>query len=470
MQERIEFAGLMPHAPILVPGVGGENLAHVRGTAHSMGIVANHALATNPDTVVVISPHSPRHQGSFGLWYTPRLRGSLGQFGSPKDQVDLPLDRGFTDRLEREAGRLGLRTWRIVHEPMDHGALVPLCYLTSAGWKGPTVIVGLNYPGEGGVDELGQAIAATARELGRRTAVIASGDMSHRLIPTAPAGYDPEARRFDDTFISLLRKGAFGELRQIDPALQERAAEDVVDSTRVALAASGYRAVGHHEVLSYEGPFGVGYGVAILFEREQPETAGTAVAGVEGRTVSHFEELPVVARCAVEATLLNGPVRPPFFAGGELARPGAVFVTVRSDTGELRGCRGITEPLGQDLVRETWRCSVAAAVHDGRFPPVTAAELPHMRFTVTVLGPFEPVASPKDLDPAIYGVLVSAADGRKGVLLPGIEGIASVGEQLAIVRQKAGISDDELIHIERFTAKSFKEAPAGPAGGDRHAD
>jgi AMMECR1 domain-containing protein len=112
---------------------------------------------------------------------------------------------------------------------------------------------------------------------------------------------------------------------------------------------------------------------------------------------------------------------------------------------------------------------VAAAIHDGRFPPVTAAELPHMRFTATVLGQLEPVASPRDLDPAVYGVLVSAADGRRGVLLPAIEGVGSVGEQLAIVREKAGISDDESIQIERFTAKTFKEAPPGPAGGDHDA-
>jgi aromatic ring-opening dioxygenase LigB subunit len=350
MKGRIVFAGLLPHAPILVPGVGGKNLVHVEATSQAMSMVANHALAAQPDTVVLVSPHSPRQSGAFGLWHTPRLRGSLGRFGSPEDKVDLPLDGVFADRLELEAGRRGLRTWRIAHEPLDHCALVPLCYLTSAGWKGRTVIVGLNYPGEGGLDELGQAIAATAQKLKRRTAIIASGDMSHRLTRTAPAGYDPEAHRFDEAFVALLREGAFGGIRQIDPALQEKAAEDVVDSTRVALAASDYRTAGHHEVLSYEGPFGVGYGVAILFEPEKSETAGTAAADLEGKVVSHFAELPAVARCAVKTNLQNGPERPPFCARGEVAKRRAVFVTVRTDEGKLRGCRGVTTPVGQDLV------------------------------------------------------------------------------------------------------------------------
>jgi AMMECR1 domain-containing protein/aromatic ring-opening dioxygenase LigB subunit len=469
MEGRIEFAGLMPHAPILVPGVGGKTLVRAEATAHAMKIVARHALAAQPDTVVVVSPHSPRRPGAFGLWHMPRLGGSLEQFGSSDDKVDLPLDEDFAEGLELEAERRGLRTWRIAHKFLDHGAVVPLLYLTSAGWNGPTVIVGLSFPGEGGLDELGRAIAATARDLKRRTVVIASGDMSHRLTRTAPAGYDPDAHRFDEVFVSLLREGAYGGIRQLDPALQEKAAEDVVDSTRVALAASGYRTAGHHEMLSYEGPFGVGYGVAILFEPKKHATVRAAAPDTPVEIISRFAELPAVARRAVEGRLQRGPVGPPFCAQGEVAKRRAVFVTVRTDKGKLRGCRGVTTPVQQDLVGETWHNAVAAACFDSRFPAVTIAELPSLRFTVTVLGPLEPVASLAELDPAVYGVQVSAGNGRKGVLLPAIAGVDSVKEQVAIARQKAGIDDDEFVHLERFTTRSFTEPPVGPAGEDQDA-
>jgi len=110
MNGQIVFAGLMPHAPILVPGVGGGNLVQADATAQAMSMVASHALAAHPDTIVLISPHSPRQSGAFGFWHTPRLRGSLGRFGSPEDKVDLPLDRIFAERLELEAGWRGLRT------------------------------------------------------------------------------------------------------------------------------------------------------------------------------------------------------------------------------------------------------------------------------------------------------------------------------------------------------------------------
>jgi AmmeMemoRadiSam system protein A len=458
----IVFAGLMPHAPILVPGVGRERLAEANATAGAMVTVAEHAVASRPDTVVLISPHSPRQPGAFGIWQTPRLRGSLASFGSPEDRVDLPLDQTFVERLIREAERRRLKTWGIVRNPLDHGALVPLCYLVAARWNGPTVILSLNYPGEGGLEELGQAIVATAQALHRRIAIIASGDMSHRLTQSAPGGYHPDAHRFDEAFIARLRDGVFNRLQRIDPTLQEEAGEDVLDSTVVAVAAANYRTDGH-KVLSYEGPFGVGYGVAILFEPATGATAGAAAREVAPPVVSRYEDLPAVARRAVQEALAHGLEAPPFQAAGILAERRAVFVTLRTAKGELRGCRGRLAPKDNDLVRETWETAAAAAFHDYRFPPLTAAELPDVTFSVTVLGELEPVVSHENLDPALYGVVVAAVDGRKGVLLPGIAGIDSVKQQLAIARQKAGIDPEEWVKLQRFRAKSYQESPAGAA-------
>jgi AmmeMemoRadiSam system protein A len=334
--------------------------------------------------------------------------------------------------------------------------MVPLCYLAWAGWKGPTVILSLNYSGEGGRDDLGKAIAATAEHLPRRVAVIASGDMSHRLTPSAPCGFHRDAHRFDDLFIDLLRQGAYGNVRQIDPGLQEVAAEDAADSTVVALAAAGYRNDGH-AVLSYEGPFGVGYGVAILFEpQEAPEGSGAAAAA-KGNVPAHFADLPAIARQAVESEFSGGLRAPPLQAAGELTARHGVFVTMRTAKGELRGCRGSLQAMEKDLVHETWRNALATAFQDYRFPPVKAAELPQLRFSVTVLGELEPAATKAELNPAVYGVVVSADDGRKGVLLPAIGGIEAVEQQLAIARRKADIGPDEDITIQRFKARSFKE-------------
>jgi AmmeMemoRadiSam system protein A len=451
----IIFAGLMPHAPVLVPGVGGENLARVRATVSAMTALAGRVAAARPDSVVLISPHSPRRAAEFGIWSTPRLRGSFEAFGS-SEAVDLPLDQRLSDQIETEAARLGLRTWRIVDETLDHGATVPLHFLSAAGWSGPTAILSLSETGGAGLDEFGRAIAAAVRSLAVRAAVIASGDMSHRLSLSAPAGYHPEASRFDEAFVGALRKGAGGDVRQISRRLQAIAAEDVIESTRVALAASGYRA-DRRNVLSYEGPFGVGYAVAVLFEPE----------GSSGgkRPLSNLADLPAVARRAVATRLAGSPETLPFRAEGALEDCRGVFVTLRTSTGELRGCVGSIAPGESDLVRETWRSALLAAFEDGRFSPVRAAEIGRLRFSVTVLDPMEPVVPPAPQDPSRYGVLVRARDGRSGLLLPGIAGIDTGRQQLEVVRQKAGIGSDEPIEMQRFTANSFEEPGGQEKGG-----
>lgn len=229
--------------------------------------VARRVVAAEPETIVAVSPHSPRKSGAFGFWTGPTLRGSLSQFGAPDASVNLPIDRALSAAIKAEVNSREVTAWEISGEPLDHGALVPLWFLAEAGWQGPAVLLSLNYLGEGGLRELGEAIAAAANKTGHRIAFLASGDMSHRLTPGAPSGFDPRARAFDQEFIELVKRGAYRELPAIDPALQDLAAEDVMDSTLIAVAATNWHAAGH-EVLSYEGPFGVGYGVAVLFARE----------------------------------------------------------------------------------------------------------------------------------------------------------------------------------------------------------
>src|ERR1017187_9864308 len=259
-----ECAVLMPHAPILVPEVGGERGGAAQASSRAMREAAACVMSFRPETLVLISPHAPRHRRAFGVWAGERLRGSLAQFNAPGAQVSLPNDTELAHAIVTEAKRRDLTTWRIDEQTLDHGALVPLWFLAEAGWAGPTIVVSLNYPEDGGLSTLGEAIAAAAHASHRRIALVASGDMSHRLTPGAPCGFHPQAHQFDETFIRLVRDGKYHEIGNIASELRELAAEDAVDSTLVAAAAVDWRATGH-KVLHYEGPFGVGYGVAILF-------------------------------------------------------------------------------------------------------------------------------------------------------------------------------------------------------------
>lgn len=187
--------------------------------------------------------------------------------------------------------------------------------------------------------------------------------------------------------------------------------------------------------------------------------SGMRVSEASTPTASDGELLLRWARHSVASALHpeGAPVsRPP--QQGVLGRPGAVFVTLRGTEGQLRGCIGTLSPKFSTVAEETWRMAREAAFSDTRFSPVKAEELSRLRFEVSLLGTLEEVRDPATLDPARYGVVVSTSDGRRGALLPGVDGVETVESQLAIARRKGGIRPSEPIRIQRFVTTHFAEA------------
>ena len=460
-QEKFRAVGvvcavLLPHAPILVPEVGGKRGGAAAASCQAMRAAAASVVSHRPESVVLISPHSPRQPHAFGFWADDPLEGSFAQFNAPQATVSLPLDRPLARAIAEEAQVRDLETWTIHQYALDHGALVPLWFLAEAGWAGPTVILSLNYPEVGGLATLGEAIAAAAHGLSRRVAIVASGDMSHRLTANAPCGFHPQAHQFDETFIRLLRAGSYRKIESIAPELREVAAEDAADSTLVAASAVNWQTNGH-QVLNYEGPFGVGYGVAILFA--ETAAANSSGAKAEPATIENTDgaALPDLARRSVAAALGHSSELPPSPTGDYLNTPRGVFVTIRQRSGKLRGCLGTITPKCANVVAETWRNARLAALADNRFAPVTTGEMAGLRFEVSVLHSIEEVSSEAELDPRRYGVIVSASDGRRGVLLPGIKTIKTTEQQLSLARKKGWIGPDEPVTLQRFQVDHFAE-------------
>ena len=398
----VVFSALMCHAPIVVPAVGGERARQCVRTTRAMREVAARMVASRPDRLVLPSPHTPRRRAQWTAQSGPH-RGDLSRFGAPDVTVSLP-------DAPDVAAHLGL-----VRSPpaaLDHGAMVPLSFLVEAGWRGPTAVLALPWD-ETGAEELGRRLVG----LEGRTAVVASGDMSHRLAPGAPGGFHPDARAFDDAFVAALS----AERWDAELPHREDAAEDVVTSCRLATAAAaGLNA----EVLAYEGPWGVGYCEAVFHDAEPP--------------------LWAVARRAVEAAVTGRGV--PSVSGGPLSA--GVFVTLTRD-GELRGCIGRTSPACTRLFEEIVQMGIAAATQDPRMQPVRQDELPFLDIEVSVLQPPEPCTL-GELDPRVYGVIV-ACGRRRGLLLPDLDGVDDVDHQVAIARQKGRIGSDEPVTLSRFT-------------------
>jgi hypothetical protein len=162
------------------------------------------------------------------------------------------------------------------------------------------------------------------------------------------------------------------------------------------------------------------------------------------------------ARRCVEAHTLGLPT-PPAPADPLYSMRAACFVSIKK-LGQLRGCIGTLEPAEPDLAREIVRNARAAATQDPRFPPIRAAELEQLSYSVDVLSPSEPTSLDR-LDPRRYGVIVSSG-WRRGVLLPDLPGVDDAVRQVGIALQKAGIAADEPFELRRFTVTRYYEGDA----------
>ncbi|HVQ39523.1 MAG TPA: AmmeMemoRadiSam system protein A, partial [Pyrinomonadaceae bacterium] len=169
------------------------------------------------------------------------------------------------------------------------------------------------------------------------------------------------------------------------------------------------------------------------------------------------QTLPALAREAVEAFVLTGKLLPVPPSSGVLSTPAACFVSIKTGSGDLRGCIGTIEPAKEALAEEVILNAVNAATRDPRFKPVTPRELTNLRYSVDILGAPEP-ASIEDLDPAVYGVIVEdETSGLRGLLLPDIAGIDTVAQQLEIAARKAGIPQGRPLKLLRFVVQRFGE-------------
>jgi AmmeMemoRadiSam system protein A len=134
----------------------------------------------------------------------------------------------------------------------------------------------------------------------------------------------------------------------------------------------------------------------------------------------------------------------------------ACFVSIKTREGQLRGCIGTISPIQPTLDKEIIANAISASMRDPRFEPLSLDELDSVSFSVDVLSAPEDVTDTSQLDPGKWGVIVSMGP-RRGVLLPDLEGVDTVSEQLEIAARKAGITNYRDASIERFTVDRYKE-------------
>jgi len=448
----------LPHPPLAVPDVGrGKESNGIPDTLKAMDAVAVEIAELAPDTIIFITPHSTVYSDYFHISPGEKATGDLARFGAPGVTFEIDYNEELVTEISRiaeynniPAGTQGERDIKV-----DHGVTVPMWFINKrySGYKA----VRISQSGMSASEHymLGQVIAKACESLDKKAVVIASSDLSHKLQEDAPYGFTPEGQEFDDLVLNAIKNSDFLSLFKIPESIRERAGECGYNSLMIMAGCFDKLDV-NSKLYSYEGPFGVGYAVASFTPGEKNEKRNILeqfieVTLKESQTKRDNEdEYQELARRSLEHIIETGEMlsTPNGLTSELLSSRAGAFVSIHKN-GRLRGCIGTISPSTDCIANEIIQNAISAGLSDNRFSPVTAEELPYLVYKVDILSAPEPISSPEQLDVKRYGVIVTSGM-KRGLLLPNLDGVDTVEEQIDIASRKAGIASGEAIKLERF--------------------
>jgi AmmeMemoRadiSam system protein B len=259
----IVFGCVVPHPPLIVSDVGRGGEREISATTRAMEELTDKLSRQKPETALIISPHGSYHADAMGILTVPLSSGDMSTWGSRTPRQEYDNDLNLVELIQQEAKKanIPLRSIGKGGYNLDHGVMVPLHFLGKA-LKGVSLVpLTFSWLSLETHFSFGKIMAKAAEQSKKRVVLIASGDLSHRLIPSAPAGYDPMGKIFDQKLVKALSCLDTKSILNLDKELIERAGECGLRPVVILLGALDGLKV-EPKILSYEGPFGVGYMVA----------------------------------------------------------------------------------------------------------------------------------------------------------------------------------------------------------------
>jgi len=451
-------AYMVPHPPMIVPDVGRGGEKQIEKTTRAYERVADEIAALSPDTIIITSPHSVMYADYFHISPGRSAKGDFGRFRASQVRFEEEYDAELVRAIAELAGEQGFPAGVMGERDrnLDHGTMVPLYFIRQKYTGGKIVRIGLSGLPLTEHYKLGQMIREAVERLGRKAVFVASGDLSHKLQDYGPYGYAKEGPQYDERIMDVCSRASFGELFDFDETFCERAAECGHRSFVIMAGAFDGISV-KAEQLSHEDVTGVGYGICTFY----PQGSDPGRRFLEQYLAQQEKKLEAarsaedpyvrLARASVEHYILHHKRLPmPQDLPSELSeRRAGAFVSIH-EHGRLRGCLGTIAAVQDSLAKEIIENAVSASTRDPRFDPIRADELEWLEISVDVLGDPEPISSPRELDVRRYGVIVTK--GRKrGLLLPDLDGVDTVEQQISIAKSKAGIAEwDKDVQLQRF--------------------
>ena len=453
----IVAAFMVPHPPMIVPEIGRGSEKQIEKTIKAYERVADEIASLKPETIIISSPHSVMYADYFHISPGSGAVGSFADFGAPQVKFDVEYDEELinlvaarAEKVHFPAGTLGEK-----RPELDHGTMVPLWFILKKYKDFKLVRTGLS-----GYDllkhyEYGVMIKDAVESLGRRVVYVASGDLSHKLQDYGPYGFAEEGPVYDKRIMEVCSGGRFGELFDFDENFCQKAAECGHKSFVIMAGALDGQAVEASEY-SHEDVTGVGYGICSFVLKGVDESRHFLAARlqqVESELEHKRQESDTWVRLARESAEYfvknDREMKLPSWVPEELLRVRAgAFVSVHK-FGALRGCIGTIAATKENLALEIIHNAVSAVSEDPRFEPVSEDELKYLDINVDVLGEAEKISSPDQLDVKKYGVIVQSGY-KRGLLLPDLDGVDTVEQQISIAKRKGGIAPGETVELFRF--------------------
>jgi len=450
-------AYMVPHPPMIVPQIGRGSEKQIAETTHAYEEIASEIQALRPETIVISSPHSVLYADYFHISPGKAAEGDFRDFRAPQVRFRETYDTELVSRIcaiarEKDfpAGTMGEREKRL-----DHGTMVPLYFIEQKYTDFRLVRVGLSGLSLADHYAFGQMIRQAIEDTGRRAVYIASGDLSHKLQEYGPYGFAPEGPEYDRRIMDVCARGSFGEMLDFEESFCEKAAECGHRSFVIMAGVLDGLSVQARQ-LSHQDVTGVGYGICSFVPGPADEDrrfldVWRKKQEEQLKTRREKEDSYVrLARETIEKYVLTRAWNTvPEDAPSEmLDRRAGVFVSIHKE-GRLRGCIGTIQPTRASVAEEIIHNAVSASTRDPRFEPVRPEELDRLEINVDVLTPPERIESKAELDVKRYGVIVSSGS-KRGLLLPDLDGVDTVDQQVDIAMRKGGISPREKITLERF--------------------
>ncbi len=453
-------AFMVPHPPMIVPEVGRGSEKQIKSTIEAYERVADEIAALKPDTIIISSPHSVLYADYFHISPGKEANGSFVEFGAPEVRFNVKYDEEFVDYVSMKANESGFPAGTLGEKKkqLDHGTMVPLWFILKKYSDFKLVRTGLS-----GLDlvkhyEYGMMLKEAADSLERRVVYVASGDLSHKLQDYGPYGFAKEGPEYDKRIMDVCSNARFEELFDFDETFCDKAAECGHRSFVIMAGALDGVSVKATQLV-HEDVTGVGYGICTFYPQGEDKSRCFLDVRLDKERKLLQEKKDKsdayvkLARASAEYFVRGGvpgkvmPV-PDWVPQELLDQKAGAFVSIHK-FGRLRGCIGTILPVRKNLAEEIIRNAVSAVSEDNRFDPVEEDELEWLDINVDVLSTPEKIESKDQLDVKRYGVIVQSGY-KRGLLLPDLDGVDNVDQQISIAMRKGGITQGSDLELYRF--------------------